>query len=483
MSSVSASEILASFGRVLDSRSKYVRKENTSKSVSSDFDTFFSHVWGSHPKARWLGILWHVNWMRSAIAAVVITAITAGVTSFFIDGRKWTKFEQSVGLTARSILAVIGTVLVVLLLFTFERLYPQHKQCFLDRCCIGQDSVDAKLEGVKEIPSILAKSRSLVILLSEDYFQRLWCIYEIAIYRSHMLANPAEKRKIVFVPLRIVFLALLLTLVDLVSTVLLQSNVRSLISKQQAKDFVWVSVVFSVTTAALIYCFSFLWHEGLIRYHKQLANFTLSDVQCSEESDRAVLVADIEQRFNGKQNFEAYVRKEVLGQIAVRPKIRFLFWICLPSVLALFGYINVITQRMGLFCFAQIHSSTKVAKRDDSFCAILDRTTIENVLIMLVELIAALLYYPVLVSLTLLYIKPVSAASANVRHVLHLIGLAFLTGATYANSLQFTNQLLAGCLKLGALSLIALAIFAVYKFTRIGVSSLSDVANKSGKAD
>lgn len=483
MSVVSASQILSRFGRVLDPKAE--PRQRARKEISSDeeINVFFSHVWGSHPKARWMGILWHVNWTRAVGAAIFATAISAAIMSFYVDGRDWTRFEQNLGLTARSVLALIGTLVLVISFFLVEKIIPINKKCFLDRCCIDQESTESKTAGIKRIPDMLAQSQALVVLLSEDYFQRLWCIYEIALYRSNTMENPTKKREIVFVPLRIIFLAVFLTLVDLVATVLFQSNIRSLISSDETNDFVWVSVAFSITTGALIYSFSFLWHEGLLRYRKQLSSFSLDNVQCTDESDRVVLIADIEERFNGRNNFEKYVQTEVLGQIAERPRIKFLIWICLPSLLSVLGYINVITQRMGLYCFQAIHSSSKVVKRDDSFCSILDRSTTENVVIIVVESLAILLYYPVLVSLTLMYVQQVSRVRLALRYGPHFLGLLMITGVTYAHSLQFGNQLLASGIQLGFLSFLGLVIWGGRNFSRWFANAKSESSLKYEKLD
>jgi hypothetical protein len=451
VNTVPATRIIALFGKVLDPQSSYVPLDIRGSSVSgSNVDVFFSHVWGSSPKSRWLGILWYINWSRAAPAALTLSMIVSVITCQFIDGRKWTYFEREVGLTAMSLLALFGVFVSVILFFTFEGIFPRKKKCFLDRCSIEQESTPIKIRGIKQIPEVLAKSRSLVVLLSDDYFDRLWCIYELAIYRSAMLENPLEKKEIVFVPLRIVLLILLLTLVDLIATTLFRSNIRSYISRNNADAFQWISIAFSATTAALIYFFCYLWHEGLMRYRRQLSKFAIDQALCSEESDRTLLIADIEKRFIGRENFEEYVRTELHGQIASRPRMRYLFWICLPSLLAIVGYINIITQRMGLFCFQQMKDTTKVVARSDSFCVILDRSTFENTLIILVEAISSIIYYPVIVSFLVLLVSHISRLRTILRYPVHLATFAAVSGITYAKSLQFENQLLASGIQLGS---------------------------------
>ena len=439
---VSARSILASFGRVLDPRSSYEARAGASTASPDGIEIFFSHVWGSSPKSRLIGILWYLNWHRAVLMSVVLSILSCLIMSSLVDGRSWTIVETTYGLTARSILALIGSFILVICLFICEHILPRHNKCFLDRCSIDQASTPRKLGGMREIPSVLANSRVLVVLLSDAYFNRLWCVYEIAIFKSTTMAENKDRRRIVFVPLRVVMVALLMLLVDLVSTVLFRSNVRSLLSKDHRTDFIWISATFSLLTSVLLYGFSFTWFQGLDRYRQQLSNFSLANAQCTEEADRDMLTADIEQRFKGVENFEKYVQTEILSEIGSRPRVKYLAWICIPSVLAVLGYVNVITQRMGLFCFTQIRDSANVVKRDDSFCVILDRSTLENVLIMMVELMSRLLYYPVVIRLTLLYIKQTRKAPLVARLFFHLVGLSLVAVTTYIDSLQYENPLL-----------------------------------------
>ena len=460
VTAVPAKQIIASFGKVLDRDSDYHVTRTEGNTRQEEVEIFFSHVWGSNPKSRLMGILWYLNWNRSVLMAIFISLLVSLLMTFWVDGRMWTHFEQTTGLTARSVLAIIGTIVLIFFYLGFEHILPRHKKCFLDRCSIDQTSTPRKVGGMREIPSILSTSTTLVVLLSEEYFDRLWCVYEVAIFKSSLEANSStgKRRRIVFIPLRVVTVAILLMLVDLVSTVLFRSNIRSLLSNEQKAEFLWISATFSTITAGLIYAFCFLWYEGLDRYREQLSKFSLDNAKCTEESDRTVLAADIEERFKGVENFEKYVHTELFSEIGSRPRMKYLIWICLPSLIAVIGYVNVITQRMGLFCFRQMKDSSRVVKRDDSFCVILDRTTIENLLIMMVEFISRLLYYPVVVRITLLFIQLIRKTSKIVQFALHLVGLAVLGGITLMDSMQYENTLLVQGIEAAILGAISFAV-------------------------
>ena len=67
---------------------------------------------------------------------------------------------------------------------------------FLDRLCVQQQPAAAKAAGVRSMGAFLAHSDRMLVLWSEDYCQRLWCVTELGAYmRTHSLSQ------IEFVPL------------------------------------------------------------------------------------------------------------------------------------------------------------------------------------------------------------------------------------------------------------------------------------------
>ena len=53
---------------------------------------------------------------------------------------------------------------------------------FLDKACISQESTETMTEGISNLHVFLQRSKRLVILWSPDYFTRLWCTWEVAVY-------------------------------------------------------------------------------------------------------------------------------------------------------------------------------------------------------------------------------------------------------------------------------------------------------------
>ena len=103
--------------------------------------------------------------------------------------------------------------------------------------CIDQATSDTRSRGIDQIGRFLRNSEELLILWSPDYFSRLWCCFEVAMYLHFLRAgdNPLlppgdgergalrrksstrgsfhaaqQQRKIVLVPLSLAISGLLL---------------------------------------------------------------------------------------------------------------------------------------------------------------------------------------------------------------------------------------------------------------------------------
>lgn len=461
--------ILDRWGAVLDlngTTRDFTETQVTTKTV----DVFFSHVWGARRASRFLGILWYLNASAVMLLATVIIFCVCIVLAFTVDGRRWFRFEKDTKLTGQSVMALGGTFLVVILFVSLQRflhsaLLFRPRLCFLDRCCITQGDQEEKLRGIRQIPVILSKSRRLVVLLSDHYFERLWCCYELAVFRSSMNAES----KIIVIHLRVVTLTILITLFALLNTVLFASSLRSALARNSEGAFLGVNALFSFLSAVLAYSFSWYWFSDLEKFKRQLSSFSLVNAKCSDEDDRAELTLDIARRFGGIAPFEAYVQNELVTEITARPKVRFMLFMALPAVFSVLAYVMIINQRLGLFCMAEL-SSTQFVRKDDLICVILTRETWENIFVMVCELVQNLCYYPVLISTVLVYhnrVQQITSGSTSrwPRYFLDIGGVLILTGVTMVEHMQFSELVLFHSIKTSIL-IILVAVYYLGPYLR-----------------
>eukprot|EP00961_Rhodomonas_salina_P297155 3936990-Rhodomonas_salina.2 len=53
---------------------------------------------------------------------------------------------------------------------------------WIDKLCIDQRSDETKAAGVASFPVVLQSCDYMVALISADYFRRVWCVYELAMF-------------------------------------------------------------------------------------------------------------------------------------------------------------------------------------------------------------------------------------------------------------------------------------------------------------
>jgi hypothetical protein len=60
----------------------------------------------------------------------------------------------------------------------------REKLFFLDCMCIHQTDIEKKMAGIKGLGGFVLMSERLYIMWDQDYFSRLWCVYELAVYKA-----------------------------------------------------------------------------------------------------------------------------------------------------------------------------------------------------------------------------------------------------------------------------------------------------------
>jgi len=155
-----------------------------------------------------------------------------------------------------------------------------------------------KRRGIEALGAFLAKSDVMLILWSPDYFLRLWCAYEVAVYKS--LDEPATgntKRRVVMIPLELVTFASLVFSLDLLIQIV---SVNFFFQGSNGLPE-WATQLTATAIAALFasfaYFFSYRWQVDQAFLRKQLAEFRLSQVECSDPADRPLVLRDIAKRY------------------------------------------------------------------------------------------------------------------------------------------------------------------------------------------
>jgi hypothetical protein len=74
---------------------------------------------------------------------------------------------------------LVATAVFVVVLLLGHHVRPPVTM-FLDKVCIHQTDAQKKAEGIQAIDQFLVRSKKMLICYNDDYFERLWCCFELA---------------------------------------------------------------------------------------------------------------------------------------------------------------------------------------------------------------------------------------------------------------------------------------------------------------
>ncbi|CAE7537094.1 unnamed protein product [Symbiodinium necroappetens] len=152
------------------------------------YDAFLSHDWGSGRWLKLLSLLLVFN-SRAAFYACLFVSIAIG-------------FLRGFGVLPDALWTVVFSHATFFFVFAFWQrirlLVCRPRMVFFDKLCVAQHDDALKQRGILSIAAFLLSSRSLVVLLTPQYFSRLWCTFEIATF----MKDPERRKQIRFMPLK-----------------------------------------------------------------------------------------------------------------------------------------------------------------------------------------------------------------------------------------------------------------------------------------
>ncbi|KAF4718228.1 hypothetical protein FOZ62_012934, partial [Perkinsus olseni] len=174
---------------------------------------------------------------------------------------------------------------------------------FLDICCIPQKDPVAKLYGISKLAEYLRVSDKLLILWSPDYLDRLWCVYELAVFlRTH------DEKDVVLVNLNHIKLCVSLMLLQFFSilTLCLQLYYKS-------TQNVYIGYLLGMVTSLLIGREAFTCSKEWQKFCSRVKRFNVREARCTSLADYYTLKQLISDMYGSEANFAAVVRCLWLG--------------------------------------------------------------------------------------------------------------------------------------------------------------------------
>ncbi|CAE7692838.1 unnamed protein product [Symbiodinium sp. CCMP2592] len=189
------------------------------------------------------------------------------------------------------------SVLTFFLAPYFPDIVDKGQSCFLDVVSINQVDPEMMRQGIYGLGGFLSASKELRILYSAPYLTRLWCVFELAAFRT---ANPCGRIRFapLFVEIGGAFLWLGGTAAIVVYfKVMIATGLESLVTLLFAT--IPVFVVFHMLRKNL--------SQKRQVFH-DLAAFELSAAGCRGAADKEFIYAAIENWYGSLDAFTAYVR-------------------------------------------------------------------------------------------------------------------------------------------------------------------------------
>ncbi|KAF4665763.1 hypothetical protein FOL47_004441 [Perkinsus chesapeaki] len=276
----------------------YVAAYNTSTPVSS-VDIFLSHAWSD---SGW--------WKQAALLTCCSSAMPykVMVTSSIVAA--WLCWYISYDLY-RLLVLLIGIFSFIGSTITLSLFKHRNTTVFLDKCCINQSDFAAKKRGISRLSDYLRVSNKLVVLWTPSYLDRLWCVYELAVFmRTH------DKKDVIILNLRHVKLCLwlmVIKLLDIVSFYAFQAYFGRQFHPSGYGS--WICIVTSILVGHQAFgCF-----EDWIIFSSKLNSFSVSDAKCTSPDDYTKLKDLITELYGSEDHFAARVRGLCLNSADEKP--------------------------------------------------------------------------------------------------------------------------------------------------------------------
>ncbi|CAE8740629.1 unnamed protein product, partial [Polarella glacialis] len=149
------------------------------------YDTFISHTWRTSRMAKYAALLYYTS-----LVPAVCAGLAAGILAFALQVYGLLPpFGILKDYVNSEWCLVMGGCTGFAVLVTWARLFDLAESTrgtkisyFFDRLCINQSDAELKQAGIDSIGSYLRNSDSMLVLWSPEYFTRLWCCFELAVF-------------------------------------------------------------------------------------------------------------------------------------------------------------------------------------------------------------------------------------------------------------------------------------------------------------
>eukprot|EP00435_Cladocopium_sp_Y103_P059233 s1102_g21.t1 len=235
---------------------------------SQYYDAFLSHEWGSSGFLKVLTILMIYN-LRAATAITLLSSLLFGVLRVYEI------------LPDNESTVVMGYCVFFFVMTFWQRIrecFRKPHLFFVDKLCIEQKDAKAKTQGILSLAAYLKRSKTLLIMWSPQYFQRLWCTFELVSFLREQdvgVRIMPVKMVVLLVHLNLTWQLLRVTLKVLNSASAVQDNSREVTS------FFLILTILGTVVMPIYHWLGLRMMIDIQRLPQQLNTFKIQDSKCT----------------------------------------------------------------------------------------------------------------------------------------------------------------------------------------------------------
>jgi len=279
---VKLTDVLAWGGRHLEPGLQSFGSANllSFSSQRSDISLFISHCWRD---SRWskfvaLSIVHNGNaaYLMSLIVSLILCVLQRiNVLPMIWDDTVWVIAGEEHRLKEGFWCIFVSPIVFLISVIFWQNvrdLFRHPMWVFLDKLCIHQTDEVQKAEGIRGIGGILKQSERMEVLWSPQYFYRLWCMFEVAVWCylnrcDQLLFVPLAKTALLPLGMLFLYVALMILLVN------------SVLGEQGFKATIVIGIGLMMFVPVMVHLVRRIMRE-LFELKDQLAKMSIKDSQC-----------------------------------------------------------------------------------------------------------------------------------------------------------------------------------------------------------
>jgi hypothetical protein len=283
---------------------------------------FVSHTWRSNAFMKHVAMAYFINGpaaMKVGHAVAILTFMTCLFLKLFFNLQMphvvmYSPCSHSCDMVSSSFFCTLCGGSAQLLVLVFGHHLPKivsgaRKSCFVDKCCVSQTNEKLKQEAIYSFDGILSRTNNMLILWDNDYFERLWCAFEVASFSRHRGIDNFN-----FMPIILGVFAVAMTVVNTggIWGIYLIHALADPFMKKMGDPYTFF--MFWALLGTLVFWWpKFLicsmLAEGRQLIMEQLRTFDVQKTKCFDEADRNFVESHIVEWFGSLEKFNDVVQK------------------------------------------------------------------------------------------------------------------------------------------------------------------------------